>query len=188
MLIILKIHTMTRPIPTLLVAYLAIMLFPFSSCVQNNQTKNVLGYAPVYADPASINQITFDPPHMIENGGKIYQYKNYTFQLETGKGIHIIQSSNPTSPQKIGFINILGCSEISIKNDILYTDNFRDLVGINIANLNQMQVASRIENVFPAINQQIPPHQGVYFECVDQSKGTVIGWTEKQLVNPKCKL
>lgn len=161
-------------------------LFFWVACTQKS-TKTILGYAPVYIDPSSSHVITFDSPQPIVHAGKIYQYKNLTFQMEMGKGIHIINSTNPASPQKTGFINIPGCSEISVKNDILYTDNFRDLIAVNISNLAQLSITSRIENVFPETNQLMPPHEGVYFECADPSKGLIIDWNEQLLENPKCK-
>lgn len=163
----------------------AIFLAGMVACKPTPQ--KVLGYAPVYASAETLDNIEFLSPQPIVNGGKIYQYQQITFQMETGKGIHIINSSNPSSPQKIGFIKIGGASEISVKNNILYTDNYRDLVGISIANLASPNVISRIEDVFPATEQSYPPHEGVYFECADPEKGIVVDWTEKQLENPKCK-
>lgn len=161
-------------------------IFGLVACIEK-PPKEILGYAPVYGLPGAMDEIKSESPQPIVNPGKIYQYLDYTFQMETGKGIHVINSSNPASPQKLAYIKVGGCSEISIRNNILYTDNYRDLVAINISNLNAVTVSSRVEDVFQAIDQQMPPHQGVYFECVDITKGTVIGWSEKLLNNPKCK-
>ncbi|MBL7767090.1 MAG: hypothetical protein JNJ58_13400 [Chitinophagaceae bacterium] len=169
-----------------LTAAITLLLFGLVACVEKTP-KSITGYAPVYGDTATTLLIQSEPARPIVHGGKIYQYQNYTFQIENGEGIHIINSSNPANPQKIGFIRVGGCSEISIRNNILYTDNHQDLVAINISNINQVSVASRVERVFPGINQSYPPYNGVWFECVDPSKGIVIGWTEKLLVNPKCK-
>ncbi len=163
-----------------------LLLFGALSCMKSNNTE-VLGYAPVYGSLADITEVKSEPAKPITNAGKIYLYQNYTFQMENGEGIHIINSSDPSNPQKIGFIKVKGCSEISIKNNILYTDNHRDLVGINISNINAVQPISRLEKVFPGIDQESPPVDGVFFECVDPAKGTVIGWTQKMLSNPKCK-
>jgi hypothetical protein len=163
------------------------MLFGIVACIKDETKKEVLGYAPVYGSTAEMSIIKNDTIKPFVNAGKIYQYQNYTFQLENGEGIHIINSMDPANPQKIGFIKVSGCSEISIKNNILYTDNHRDLVGINISNINNVQVVSRLEKVFPGVNQEYPPVAGVSFECVDANKGVVISWTEKLLVNPKCK-
>lgn len=158
------------------------------SCNYNQGPGEVLGYAPVYADSSLIKTIRYDGIRATENAGKVYVYKGFTFQVETGKGIHIINSLDPKNASKMGFITVYGCSEISIKDDILFTNNMRDLVSINIADVVHPKVITRVPSVFPGVSQFAPPHQGVYFECVDPTQGTVIGWTEKMLVNPKCKL
>lgn len=167
-------------------AVATLLLFGAVACIkQTDQT--VLGYAPVYGNLADLKTISADGPQAIVHAGKIYAYQGYTFQIENGEGIHVIQSSDPAHPAKIGFIRVKGCSEISIRNNILYTDNHRDLVGIQISNPNQISVVSRLSEVFPGVNQEYPPVSGTYFECADAKKGTVIAWTEKLLTNPKCK-
>jgi hypothetical protein len=35
------------------------------------------------------------------------------------------------------------------------------------------------------LNQDFPPEFG-YFECVDTTKGTVVGWEKKTLKRPEC--
>ncbi len=170
----------------LLTASTTLLLFGIIACVKT-KTLEVTGYVPVYGNLNDLKIIQSEAPRPIVNAGKIYQYMNYTFQLENGEGIHIINSSNLSNPQKIGFIKVKGCSEISIKNNILFTDNHQDLVGINISDIQNVTLSSRLEKVFPGVQQEYPPVAGVYFECVDASKGIVIGWTEKLLTNPKCK-
>ena len=176
-----------RSFPLIIITSLTTLcLFGMIACIKNSN-KEILGYVPAYGSLADLTEVKSEPAKPIVNAGKIYLYQNYTFQIENGEGIHIINSTDPSNPQKIGFIKVKGCSEISVKNNILYTDNHRDLVGINISNINAIQVVSRLEKVFPGTNQEYPPAEGVFFECVDPAKGAVIGWTEKMLTNPKCK-
>jgi hypothetical protein len=164
------------------VSIATLITFGFAACIKKNDL-SVLGYSPVYGSSTDMLVVKSESPQKIVNAGKIYQYGNYTFQMENGEGIHII---NTSSRSKLGFIRVKGCSEISIRNNILYTDNFRDLVSIDISNINDVKVVDRLSTVFPGINQEYPPYMG-YFECVDPSKGTVIGWTQKVLTNPKCR-
>lgn len=147
--------------------------------------ESVLGYKPIYANSNDLKNITFSGPMNFMNPGKIYKYANYSYQIDVSNGIHIIDISNPTAPQRVKFISIPGCSEISIKNNILYADNFRDLVAINIANLNNPELLSRQSNVFPQVSN-MPPANGVYFECVDPDLGQVVGWKQENIENPKC--
>ncbi len=97
----------------LLTVVITLSLFSWVACT-NKTNQTILGYAPVYIDPASSQVITFNPAQPMVNTGKIYQYKQSTFQIETGKGIHVINSSNPNSPQKVGFIRKI---TVSISND-----------------------------------------------------------------------
>jgi hypothetical protein len=57
---------------------------------------------------------------------------------------------------------------------------------MNISNPNQVTLVSRLENVTPNTNFQIPPERG-FFECVDNSKGIVVAWEKTILRKPKCR-
>ncbi|MBL7754781.1 MAG: hypothetical protein JNM44_09905, partial [Chitinophagaceae bacterium] len=161
-------------------------LFGWVACINKTPVK-VRGYQPVYLAADSAEIITSLPGRSIRNGGKIYAYKNRLFQMETGSGIHVIDANNPSQPTKLGFIAVPGCSELSIQNDVLYTDNFRDLVGIDISQFPDIELRSRLNQVFPGANQEFPPYTGIQFECVDPAKGYVVNWIETELTDPKCQ-
>lgn len=153
------------------------------------ESRNVapsLGYAPIYGSATS-RVVSYSSAEPTKFPGKIYAYNNYAFQVEQGKGIHIINNTNPQQAAKIGFINVAGCTEISIKANYLYTNNVNDLVVINISNISSPFVVNRQQNAFPAIDQTFPPFDGVVFECPDPSKGIVIGWEQKTIQNPNCR-
>lgn len=115
----------------------------------------------------------------LEKPGKIYFYNNYIFINEYMEGIHIINNTNPSLPQNIGFIKIPGNVDIAIKDDILYADTYIDLVTINISDLNNISVVGRLENVFP---YTLPPFDEKYrVDQIDQSKGIVTGWEQKKV-------
>ncbi len=167
-----------------------LMLFALQSCNDSNKlslAKNVLGYAPIYETEIDVTKIEKTSIQKTENAGKIYVYGNYTFQIENGKGIHVIESANPSNAKKIAFLSVPGCSEISVKNNQLFTNNYRDLVSINISNMNSISVSSRIKNIFPEVSQLAPPYGNTFFECPDPQNGKIIGWKEKQLEEAKCK-
>ena len=75
--------------------------------------------------------VKVDAPREIENVGKIYAYKDLIFVGDDGKGIHVIDNSNPTAPQSIKFIEIPRNEDISVKNDFC-TGCFDHLIRINI--------------------------------------------------------
>jgi hypothetical protein len=115
----------------------------------------------------------------LEKPGKIYFYNNYLFINEYMEGIHIINNTNPSAPVNAGFIKIPGNIDISIKDDILYADSYIDIVAIDITDLNNISVTSRLENLFP---YTIPPFDENYrVDQIDQSKGIVVGWELKKI-------
>lgn len=158
------------------------------SCHYRDYPTEIEGYAPIYMEESDQYNISIAEAQAYENPGKIYKYGNYTFQMDKGKGIHVINSTNPAIPQKIKFIKVPGCTDISIKGTMLYANNFRDLVTLNIADIynNKVSVSHRNKNVFPASLDGTPPEENIYFECVDNSKGIVVGWEKKTLQHPKC--
>lgn len=154
---------------------------------KNNGVGNVDAYVPVYANTADAKQIVLQSPQPIINGGKIATLGNFVFQVETDKGIHIIDYSNPAVPVKKGFIKNALCRELAIKGNSIYTNNLSDLVVIDISNANAVTVTSRINNAFPDLALQFPPCSDCYFECADPTKGLVIQWNKQKVNNPKCR-
>ena len=160
-----------------------------TSCFQNDGVPtNTSGYRPVYASRDSINIMTVSDPKPTVNPGKIYAYGQLLFQNEVNKGIHVVSIADPKKPVKVAFYKIPMSTEISIKNDHLYTNNGNDLVVISITKYMNPVLVKRMPNMFSALNQESPPGSSFqYFECPDPSKGYVVSWQEVRLNNPKCK-
>jgi hypothetical protein len=113
---------------------------------------------------------------------------SYTFQIDYGSGIHIIESADMANAKKIGFISVPAITEMHMQNDVIFADNGKDLVSILVGGgMENFKVLDRITNFFPNKGLSAPTGSGTYFECVDSTKGTVIGWEKKELTNPKCK-
>lgn len=164
-----------------------LFLFVLAGCEPSQQRIGPLqGYAPVYAT-ASSKTVSFSAAKPTAAAGKIYAYGSYAFQVEQGKGIHIIDNSNSSAAAKVGFLNIDGCTEMAIKNGYLYTNNVNDLIVVSLANPTAPAVVNRQEGAFPAISQTFPPVANAYFECPDPAKGTVVGWELKTIDNPQCR-
>lgn len=108
------------------------------------------------------------------NPGKIYFKDNYLFVNDPGKGIHVIDNSNPSNPQKIAFYEILGNVDMAIRGNILFADTYIDLVAIDITDVNNPLEVGRLTNIFP----EILPEGDFYFPYarVDRTKGVVVGW------------
>lgn len=165
------------------------LLLLFTACDQNGAgpvPKEADGWAPVYSTNTEALTISSADPKTIEKGGKIYTKGTLLYQVETGKGIHVINIADPANPQKVKFININGAQEMAIKGQTLYANNLNDLVVVDITDYASVKEVGRLKNVFHLVNQYRPPGEG-YFECIDASKGTVVGWEQKKLQSPRCK-
>jgi hypothetical protein len=110
----------------------------------------------------------------ISKPGKIYFKDNYLFVNEVGKGIHVIDNSNPANPEKVAFYKIVGNVDMAIRGNILYADSFIDLVAIDITDINNPVEVGRLKNIFP---QVVPEGDKWYpYSMVDRSNGVVVGW------------
>ncbi|HNY53501.1 MAG TPA: hypothetical protein PK727_01880 [Bacteroidales bacterium] len=117
---------------------------------------------------------TKSDPIEISQPGKIYFKDNYLFVNETGKGIHVIDNSDPANPSKTAFYEILGNVDMAISGNILFADSYIDLVAIDISDIENPIEIDRIENIFPDI---VPEGDKWYpYANVDKSQGVIVDW------------
>jgi hypothetical protein len=180
-------------------AFTVISTIFFTSCFDFGRTRQQIevfpeAYMPVYGIDSTNRIISADKPQPTVTAGKIYVYKNLLCQVEVFKGIHIIDYSNKNAPIKIAFLHIPGCSEVTVKNNIVLTNNMNDLVSLDIGNLPVITELSRVSNAFrmtdfynPDALDAKPPHSGVHFVCPNAFSGDVVGWTlEKNVSGAYC--
>jgi hypothetical protein len=124
-----------------------------------------------------------DKEHALNTVGKICFYKGYLYISDPGKGIHIIKNTDPANPQIIGYIELTGNYDLTIRNDLLYADAWIDLVWFDVSNPSQPVLKGRIENLFP---NAFPATQNEYsydYELcragIEEGK-IVIGWELKE--------
>jgi hypothetical protein len=133
---------------------LAVLFFAasFSSCVKDTcrRSYSYKIYEPFYKTVAEVRaNIKSNTPREVENPGKLYIRGNYIFLNEIDKGIHVINNSNPASPQRVAFIDIPGNVDLAVKGDILYADLYTDLVALDISNPMNVTVKKIVDGVFP---------------------------------------
>ena len=122
-------------------------------------------------------------PVEIVHPGKIYIKDNFLFVNEYGKGIHVIDNSDPANPEKIAFYEIMGNVDMAIKGNILYADSYIDLVAIDISDINNPKEKGRLENIFPEV---VPEGDMWYpFVNVDNSKGVIVDWEVKEVTEER---
>lgn len=179
---------MNKYISTLLLFFITIII---SGCLEeptpndSDWPEEVEGMRPLYAN-GNYSQLSVSDPLPVKNLGKIYYKSPYIYVIEKGLGFHIIDNSTPSVPEPKKFVYLSGCNDIAIKGDILYADNFTDLLSIDIGDLNSIKIVNRIEGLYPA-PLNFPEGYNGYFECVDESKGMVRGWELTTLNYPECR-
>ena len=93
----------------------------------------------------------------IESPGKIWLYNDYIFLIEQYKGIHVIDNSNPAFSKTIAFIQVDGCTELTMKGNIIYANNAVDMIGIKLAaSFDAIDVVSRNRYILPIISSPEP--------------------------------
>jgi hypothetical protein len=93
--------------------------------------------------------ISTQAPQAMVKPEKIYAKDNYLFVAESGKGIHIIDNTNASSPTTISFLAIPGNGDMAIKDNYLYVDNYSDLVVLDISNPKVIKEVGRSVAAFP---------------------------------------
>jgi hypothetical protein len=141
------------------------------------------GYLPVYASPTA-SEIKLLSPQAVKNPGKIYLYQNLLLVNERDRGIHIFNNADPANPVPMAFAEILGNSDMAIKDSVLFANHLGNLVALKTNNFSSLQKIGELPIHSWLIG--IPPPRGAYFECVDRSVGVVVSWKKQNLLNPKC--
>lgn len=127
-----------------------------SSCFKDDCTR-VMTYMKQIPITATYDEIR-QPPAIeaareMNNPGKIYMNDNFIFVNERLKGLHVIDNSDPSNPQRVAFIRIPGNLDVAMKGNLLYVDNYTDLLSIRMNSLTDITLVDREENVFPVLQQ-----------------------------------
>lgn len=132
-------------------------------------------YVPVYMDETSFRAaVKFESAKEISQKGNIYLKDEMLYIVEPNKGIHFVDNSNPSAPNKFGFLNVPGCSNVAVKGNVMYISSLIDLVCVDISNKYQAVEINRIKNVFP--NATAVTAKNYPKETIDPSKGLVVDW------------
>ena len=160
------------------VVFVAATVFVVTGCTSYER---VSVFSPIYLSYAELRTpvMAVDPVD-IGTTGKIYVKDSYIYVNELYEGIHVIDNTDPSSPQRIAFIPIPGNVDMAIKGTTLYADSYVDLVAVDIADpLNAVEVA-RIEDTFPYMTPSPWIAEdfvaGSRVETPDESIGVVVGW------------
>jgi hypothetical protein len=96
----------------------------------------------------ALDSLNGDPAKSIDSVGKIYIKGNYIFLNDVDKGIHVIDNSDPSRPKQTAFLRIPGNQDIAIEGNTLFADMYSDLLAIDISDLHQVRLSSRLPGLF----------------------------------------
>ena len=161
----------------------AICLISYSC--KDKTTGTYMANTPTYIDFDEFRETSFEmtSPRELKNPGKIWIKDQYLFVNEVLKGIHIFDNSNPSNPQNIGFIEIYANTDLAVRGNILYADNYNDLLSFDISSINSPELICRTNDVFnfeaannlPGYDSSLPS-AGVIWD-----KGVILSWTQEKV-------
>lgn len=132
--------------------YIFLFVFSFSltDCADTcEETNHFVYYEPVYSTSAQLKAaVSISEPIPLSDIGRIYFKDGILFINESGKGIHIINNTNPSSPAPISFLNIPGNYDLAIRGTTLYADSYVDLIAFDISDITKIKEVNRIERLF----------------------------------------
>lgn len=126
----------------------------FSGCLRDEceSTRTYIRFDPVYKQPSEIRvDVTAGSPRELANPGKIYVLGQYLFINERNEGIHVFDNSDPRNPQPIAFWNIPGNTDMAVRGNSMYVNQYIDLLTLDISDLQNPQLRCRSENAFQSM-------------------------------------
>ena len=124
-----------------------------TSCIEEQceQTVIVQGFDPQIVNPTDWRSTTiwecFGPIDICETTS-FYVYQQYLFMVEDGEGLHILDNSDPRNPLPVTWMPVEGGQGLAVRNDILYINQYTDLLAFDLADPKIPTFISRTENVF----------------------------------------
>lgn len=137
-----------KSLKVVIFSFLACSLF-LTSCLtdQCTETREFVQYNPVFMTAQQFRvDVKAEGQRNIENPGKMYYYNDLLFINEQGKGIHIFDNTDASNPSFVTYYNIPGNFDIAIKDGLLIADNVIDLITIDISDIMNPFITSRIED------------------------------------------
>lgn len=135
-------------------------------------------YEPVYTSRAIMeSSVGVKSVQGIKESGKIYIKGDLLFINDVRKGFHVYDNSDPSSPTALHFIEVLGATDLSVRNNMLYINQATDLIALRYnRNEQTLELTKRIKNVFP---EMLSPEGWSAYETPADS--VIINWTAKTI-------
>lgn len=136
-----------------LLPFLLLLSLAMTACIEESceETRIVIGFEPITTTAgewrANSNFICGVPEPVCTASG-FYVYQQYLFMVEENKGLHILDNTDSNNPVPITFMAVPGGQGLAVRNNILYMNQYTDLVAFDLANPQQPTLVGRTEDVF----------------------------------------
>lgn len=84
----------------------------------------------------------------LSQAGKIWYDDGFLYVNIINEGVLVVNNFDPRAPRKVGFIQIPGNVDIAVRGNVMYANSHRDLVALDISDLNAIKELRRIPSVF----------------------------------------
>jgi hypothetical protein len=144
-----------------------------------------MGKRPIYVSNEALRNVKTEAPQAIMESGTIFLRDSLLFLLDQGRGVHVFDISDTLNTQNLAFLKIPAVNDFIVYGQVMYANCWRDLVVIDISNLQAIQELDRLVGALePPMYPQL--YNGI-FECVDDSKGAVLFWEDAMLEDVACR-
>jgi hypothetical protein len=156
-----------------ILVFLALNVLILSSCTKDFGKVEV-SYTKATAIYDDLDKIRATPlleeAKTIINPGKIFVSEKLLLVGEEGKGIHIVDNTNPETPTTLSFLNIPGNREFFIHEQTLYAESYYDMLKIDLSDKMNPRIISRVKDAFATDfkNQEGKALIGFHFEEVTE--------------------
>jgi len=153
-------------------ALLALMAIILSGCLEESCEENrlVQGFTPITVTPDVWRASSFfcGTPQPVCEGTSFYVYEQYLFMMEGTEGLHIFDNSDSNNPVPVTFMEAPGGQGLSVRNDILYMNQYTDLVAFDLSDPTRPELVGRTKDVFEPYS--------VFAQVLPGNDGFVVDW------------
>jgi hypothetical protein len=125
-----------------------------TACLEDDceETITYIGFEPIVAEAADWRTASFaisEPVAEVCEPSGFYVYGDILFVLDKQAGLHIIDNSDNANPHPLAFMGVPGGEGIAVRNNILYLNQYSDLLAFDISEPTAPELLSRTEEAFP---------------------------------------
>ena len=124
----------------------------FTSCLEEEceQTTTYQSYIPIIVEAADWRSTDFAsvPTTEVCEPSGFYVYGDYFFVLDRNEGLQILDNRDNAHPRPVKQLSIPGAQAISVRNDVLYINQYIDLLAFDLSDPTEPKFLSRSERIF----------------------------------------